>query len=67
MSRSLSITSRPLTKVDTRGRRYILRIKEEQTTVTDDKAMAPPAAQGGSCSCVEGKRAPAATGMQMML
>ena len=49
------------------GRLYMWRNKEEQTTLTEDIAIAPPATQGGNWRWVDGKRAPAAKGMHIKL
>ena len=46
---------------------YLLRSKEEQTTLTEESAMHAPAAHGGSCTRKSGKNTPAAIGMDTTL
>lgn len=41
--------------------------KDEQTTDTEENAIAAPAAAGGSWKCTRGKNRPAASGMQTQL
>ncbi|OAY64816.1 Defensin-like protein 2 [Ananas comosus] len=46
---------------------YLLRSKEEHTTLTDDSAMHAPASHGGILSPVNGNRTPAAIGIATTL
>ena len=46
---------------------YLLRSKEEHTTLTDERAMHAPANQGGNVILNQGKKTPAATGIATTL
>lgn len=53
--------------VVSRGFLYLLRSKEEHTTLTDERAMQAPAAHGGNLIPNDGKKTPAAIGIAMTL
>lgn len=46
---------------------YLLRSKEEHTTLTDDRAMHAPAAHGGNLILSQGNKTPAAIGIAITL
>jgi len=46
---------------------YLLRSREEHTTLTDDRAMQAPAAHGGNLIFSQGNKTPAATGIAITL
>lgn len=46
---------------------YLLKSKDEHTTLTEERAMQAPATQGGNLILKKGNKAPAATGMATTL
>lgn len=53
--------------VVSRGFLYLRRSKDEHTTLTEDNAMHAPATHGGNLMCNQGKKTPAAIGIEITL